>query len=136
MKLNFPGDVLYMEDGGPKRCGRCIHLVNGDRCELFRSSDKVSAADGVCGLYVNGEPKASVPLFAGLVPATTGYGADKGVGGYSCGNCKYGGERTCTHPVLPDPKIDNVGGCCNIWDYPAQWPKRPPVRVQPRTVRT
>ncbi len=130
MVLITPADVLYMEDDGPKRCDRCVHMVGDNACELFRPNDRISGPDGVCGLYVNGRRKErAIDGFAGLDPKTAGYGEDVGVGGYSCGNCKYGGTAQCRHPALDAPRIDNVGGCCNIWDYPSRWPMKPPVRA-------
>lgn len=125
-----PSEVLYMEDGGPKRCNRCAHFISIGQCELFRQQDKVSGADGVCGLYINGRPITSgtQPVrFIGLDPRVADYGADKGVGGYACGNCRYGGGFYCGRPSLAELMIDNGGGCCNLWDYPKGWPIKPPA---------
>lgn len=103
--------VLYMEDGGPKRCDRCVFWDDQKICRLIDPSVKVTA-DMVCCLYVRGEPNALTEQLSELDPDSVGLG----MGDTSCGNCRYGdGSPTCEHPALTGFKIDNIGGCCNAW---------------------
>lgn len=104
-------EVLYMEDGGPKRCDRCIMWIPGrDRCTIHRKKDVVTA-NMVCGLYVHGKPMGGTPT-GEVTPQIS----DLGRGDTRCGNCLYGnGAPTCQHPCLDGFSIDNFGGCCNAW---------------------
>jgi hypothetical protein len=108
-------EVLYMEDGGPKRCDRCIMWISDtSQCTIHPAEQAVSA-DQVCLLYVNGAPtntqEGARP--EGYVTADV---SGLGEGNTSCGNCRYGnGRPECGHPAITPFPIDNRGGCCNAW---------------------
>ena len=107
-------EVLYMADGGLKRCDRCVFWhSHADRCALIDPETPVKAAQ-VCGLYVNGQPMTaeSAVQYSSLDPKTV----DLGPGNTSCGNCRFGGGETCGNPDLDGFPIDNKGGCCNAWE--------------------
>ena len=108
-------EVLYMNDGGPKRCDRCaLWIRSSNRCLIHAAGVEV-AADMVCGLYVNGDPMDAGEPQGYVTPQES----DLGVGNTACGNCRYGsGSPTCQHPCLDGFAIDNVGGCCNAWTAP------------------
>ncbi len=109
-KLNA-SQVLYMEDGGPKRCDRCMFWDSKKICRLIDPSVQVTK-NMVCGLYVYGEPNQFDEQLAYLDPKVV----NLGFGDTLCGNCRYGdGSPTCEHPSLDGFPIDNVGGCCNAW---------------------
>lgn len=116
-----------MEDGGLKNCGRCVMFLKDGQCSII--GEKVDGDDGVCGLYVHGKAMAGAKAEQLVTKAVAGYGADKGLGGYCCGNCRYGGGGVCMHPMLLKFKINNLGGCCNGWEYgsdgkPVKWRDR------------
>lgn len=109
-----PAQVLYMEDGGAKRCDRCIMWVSDvNRCTILGPTVEVKA-NMICGLYVYGTPTTSerADIVAHVEPQEVGLGW----GDTSCGNCRYGdGASNCGHPGLQPFPIDNQGGCCNAW---------------------
>lgn len=111
-------EVLYMEDGGSKRCNRCMMFIKDVSACVILTPPKVSGPDGVCGLYVHGHSVTSkdhAPMRL-VSKSVAGYGESKGMGGYHCGNCGYGsGRARCAHPDLEAFPIDNFGGCCNAW---------------------
>lgn len=128
-------DVLYMEDGDFKRCGRCAMFLPDGHCSII--GEKVDADDGVCGLYVHGMAMEGAKAEKLVTKAVAGYGADRGLGGYSCGNCRYGGGGLCMHPCLTRFRIRNKGGCCNSWDYgadgkPVKWRDRTGKETVPK----
>ena len=105
--------VLYMEDGGPKRCDRCVMWVaDANRCTIL--GDTEVKANMICCLYVYGVPQVSetADIRALVTPEEVGLGQ----GDTACGNCRYGdGAPNCQHPALEPFPIDNEGGCCNAW---------------------
>lgn len=112
-------NVLYMEDGGLKRCGRCVmFLKNTSECSIHGPGVKVDGENGVCYLYVHGKPMTAEehPPMKLVTFKVSGYGAKPKLGGYSCGSCEYGGGSHCLHPCLDGFAIDNTGGCCNAWE--------------------
>ncbi len=106
--------LLYMEDGGPKRCDRCVMWVSDiNRCNILGPHVEVKP-NMICCLYVYGTPTDSheTQLRTLVTPEEVGLGQ----GDTSCGNCRYGdGAETCQHPALESFPIDNEGGCCNAW---------------------
>lgn len=108
-------EVLYMNDGGPKRCDRCaLWLRASNRCSIH-AAEVVVRPDMVCGLYVNGDPMDEGEPQGFVTPQES----DLGAGNTSCGNCRFGsGQPTCQHPCLDGFAIDNTGGCCNAWTAP------------------
>lgn len=109
-----PYQVLYMEDGGPKRCDRCVMWVkDAKRCTIIGPNIEVRG-DMVCCMYIYGPPATSDQVEPRALVDAQEVGLGKG--DTSCGNCRYGdGSPTCMHPALESFNIDNEGGCCNAW---------------------
>lgn len=117
-------EVLYMDDGGLKRCGRCMMFLRDIGACTIHDAGAFGAvatrlglrpADLVCGLYVHG-PTTTVDEHGKPMKAVAPKESGLGRGNTSCGNCRYGANRkTCEHPCLAGFAIDVHGGCCNAW---------------------
>lgn len=107
-------EVLYMEiPKGPLACGNCMMWIKDvDRCMIHPKDTKVTG-DMICGLYVNGKPSISDEAESeGYVTATM---SGLGKGRTNCGNCRWGVDSYCVHPMLKGWPVHMQNGCCNAW---------------------
>ena len=123
-------EVLYMEIAeGPFRCSKCVMWIpDTDRCSIHPPETEVRA-EMVCGLFVPGDPGTERKDPGGYVTAEQ---SGLGEGETSCGNCRWGVEAQCTHPMLEGWPVDMENGCCNAWTEPASEPG--PSGVLPKIV--
>lgn len=115
--LYFGPESIGSPDGA--RCGICWKfnpLARG----CVEVNGQISAARGICGLYVNGDPVGH-KLPDGLTPTRK---ISKAEAGYSeqgpthCGNCDEMIRRT-VYGSSPCKKVAGLvdgRACCNVWE--------------------
>lgn len=121
MPLLDKGSVLYYEPesiGSPEgaRCGICWKFDPFDRlCVEVEGS--ISGMHGICGLYVNGDPKGNIIGFGPrkISKREAGYAES---GPTHCGNC----DEMFIPVVYGQSPCKKVAGqvdgrsCCNQWE--------------------
>lgn len=110
-------EVLYMEiPKGPLACSKCVLWIKpAERCVIHPPDTKVTGRM-ICNLFVPGEPVTEGEGQGNVTPEVSGLGA----GNTNCGNCRWGVEACCTHPMLEGWPVDMQNGCCNAWTEPEE----------------
>lgn len=115
--LYFEPESIGSPDGA--RCGICWKFDPFDRL-CVEVEGLISGIRGICGLYVNGEPRGhKIALLENGGPRKI----TKQEAGYSergpthCGNCDEMVVRA-VYQVSPCKKVKGIvdgRGCCNVW---------------------
>jgi hypothetical protein len=95
-------------------CDHCYKFIVGGRC--IEVDGAISGASGICGLYINGDPRGADPGFR-LRRVSKQEASYAEVGPTHCLSCEYYGGRQQESGLCQ--KVEGVvaaRGCCNLYE--------------------